>query len=423
MRVLKIIGIMAAALVVALAVTVGADVVATNRGTNQQQSALEPFYTLPDPLPAGKPGDLIRSEPMTDIAWNLTNAQAYRVLYRSVGPDGSARVSSGMIFVPTTPSATPRKVVTYAHGTAGFGEACAPSRSSTTPSEQPWVQTMLDNGWVVSATDYVGVGTSGDPYYLIGQSEAQDVVNSVRAARNFAGSNAGETYVVMGQSQGGHSAIWTGELSRVIAPELNLVGVAVTAPAAQLPSLLNLEWNLPLAWGIGPPVLVSWPKVYPNLSIADIATSKAQQDYQQIAYQCVSDALLQGELYSAMGELPFTKNPASAPGWSEAVAEQNPKPLPASLPVLISESITDGIVFPATVSLLAEQWCKAGSNLQVNWLGALATGTAADLRTHPNEPLVAWPTLINWMQERFDGKPAVSNCGITPPVKPAVLTP
>ena len=57
-------------------------------------------------------------------------------------------------------------------------------------------------------------------------------------------------------------------------------------------------------------------------------------------------------------------------------------------------------------------------NLQTNWLGQLATGSLASAQTHQNTLLAAWPMETDWIQARFCGKPAVSNCGFTPPVKP-----
>src|SRR5438132_7343875 len=79
----------------------------------QYQKSLDPFYTPPSPLPAGKPGDIIRSEPMNNAS--VPGGTAYRILYLTQLPDGSAAVSSGMIFVPTAPAPAggQRKVVAW----------------------------------------------------------------------------------------------------------------------------------------------------------------------------------------------------------------------------------------------------------------------------------------------------------------------
>ena len=45
-----------------------------------------PFYELPDPLPAGDPGDIVRSEPITST---MLGSKAWRVLYHSTDLDGT----------------------------------------------------------------------------------------------------------------------------------------------------------------------------------------------------------------------------------------------------------------------------------------------------------------------------------------------
>lgn len=418
MRYFKMAGIVVGAIVLALGVTVVAGLLASDRESDAQQSQLQPFYTLPNPLPGGNPGDVIRYEPMTDLGWRLTGANAYRMLYLSEAPAGELRVSSGMIFIPTAPAKAPRPVVAYAHGTSGFGDACAPSRTTATPAAMPWVQTMIDNGWVLTTTDYVGLGTDGTPYYLIGQSEAADVVNSVRAARNFPAAGAGARYAVMGHSQGGHSALWTGELSAKIAPELTLLGVAASAPAAELGPLVSASWDIPNAWALGPDVMVSWPQVYPDLTVSEVSTPDGLSNYEATAYKCVQTALLEGQVDFLINRVPFAKDPSTVPSWRAALAEQTPRPLPASLPVSVTAGTADGLVFPSTQALLQQKWCRAGSNLRMNWLGALATGFEAGPIAHGNTVLFAWPEMTNWIQERFQNRPAVSNCGTTPPVPP-----
>lgn len=419
MRFWKYLGIVVAALLVAGIVSIGVKIGDSKINTDEHQTALDPFYTAPDPLPSTKPGTVIRYEPMPDLGWNLQNANAFRTLSVSEAPDGTPRVTGGMVIFPNTPSSTPRPVVAYAHGTSGFGDACAPSRDTATPAAMPWVQTMINNGWVVTTTDYVGLGTAGDPYYLIGKSEATDVINSVRVARNIPGTDAGTDYVVFGHSQGGHSALSVGEFSKQIAPELTLKAVAATAPAAELGPLLSLQWNTLVGWAIGPDVLVSWPSVYKDIDPNSVLTEYGSKNYEQLAYMCLANAGIKGALETQLGNELFSKDPGSVPAFAAAIQDQTPKPLPASMPLFISTSIDDGIVLPQTSALLEQKFCAAGSNLQFEWLGQLATGSLAGPETHVNTPLAAWPMVVNWIQQRFANAPTTPNCGITPPVKPA----
>lgn len=417
MRAGRVVLIVVAACVLSLFVVVVISLVSDSEQSSQEQSALDPFYTPPDPL-IGKPGDIIRSEPLDGFA--ITGANGYRILYISQNPAGQLQASGGMVWIPTAPAQGKRDVVAYAHGTSGFGDACAPSRDPNTPTSQPFIQTLIDRGYVYTATDYVGLGTPGEPYYMIGRSEATDVVNSVRAAQRFAGANAGSRYAVMGHSQGGHSALWTGALSKQIAPELELVGVAASAPATQLVPLLEQQWNTMIGWAIGPEVAVSWPVVYPALSpVTDIMTSQGADNYQSMAYECLEVAGLQGYAEEAFGNQMFATSPAGDPDWRATMQAETPQPLPATMPVMITQAMQDGIVLANTNALTQQVWCQAGSNLEFNWLGQLATGPLASAQTHEDTLYAAWPMEIDWFQDRFAGRPAQPNCAFTPPVTPA----
>lgn len=89
------------------------------------------FYTPPDPLPPGAPGDLIRTEPMTVNIANdrpdLLDITATRLLYRTTNTHGQAVAVSGTYIQPNTPwpGPGPRPLISFAIGTHGQGDQCA----------------------------------------------------------------------------------------------------------------------------------------------------------------------------------------------------------------------------------------------------------------------------------------------------------
>ncbi len=142
--------------------------------------------------------------------------------------DGRDIAVSGVVVVPT--SATPkagRPVVTWAHGTTGMGDQCAPLKQADAASAIPYVKQLVDAGYVVAATDYEGLGTPGVHPYLVGESEGRSVLDVARAARGLNGSGASDRVLVAGHSQGGQSALFAGELAASYSPELDMLGVAV----------------------------------------------------------------------------------------------------------------------------------------------------------------------------------------------------
>jgi hypothetical protein len=164
------------------------------------------FYLPPSPMTAGAPGEVLRIEPDAD---GPKGARSMRVLYRSTGLKGEPQAVSALVVIPDGPApAGGRNVVAWAHPTTGVVPDCAPSLQPDWRKTIPGLEEMVAAGWVVVATDYPGLGTPGVHPYLVGPSEAQAVVDSVRAARRIPEAGAGDRFAVWGHSQGFASWGW-----------------------------------------------------------------------------------------------------------------------------------------------------------------------------------------------------------------------
>lgn len=410
MRVLRAIGAGAGVLAVVVLVVLAAKVIGDRIRTDRQQDALDPFYTPPEPLPSAQPGTIIRSEA---LGTPLEGAQTHRFLYVTQTSSGAPTVSSGMILIPSSaPPPGGRKIVAWAHPTVGLGDACAPSRTASPIKGQltePWMLQMVKFGWVVVATDYAGLGTPGTSQYLVGKSEAYDVINSVRAARSFPGAEAGTTWAVYGHSQGGHSALWTGVLAKQYAPELNLVAVTAAAPAAELGALVTEQWDKDVSWVIGPEVTYAWPTVTPGLPIEGVVSAAGQRNTDNMAKECVMDAAVEGGVRQKIGERYYSMNPNNNPRWSEALAVETPPPI-TDLPVLVVQGTGDNVVIPNTTALLNQRWCQAGSDLSLVWLGG---------QDHTSAGQHGGTIAGQWIHDVFDGKKPGSTCGVPPTIDPS----
>jgi alpha-beta hydrolase superfamily lysophospholipase len=387
-----------------------AGAVAANE-TREFQDSLADFYAAPAEPAA--PGALIRIEELGDL--DVPGGTGYRMLYGTQAPDGTATVSSGMLFVPDGAApAEGRPVLAWAHGTLGFGDDCTPSRTFRPTLDSldfgSWLPAALQRGWVVAATDYAGVGTAGDPYYLIAQSEAQDVINSVRAARAFAPAAAGTRYATFGHSQGGHASLATAEYT-AYAPELELVAVSGAAPAAELGPLFSQQYTKPVAWGDGPSVAVSWPLVHPGLPLQGVLSDAALEDYSELAHGCLLQEVGQLLVKKSTDQQFFRTDPLTDPQWADAVAAETIDPSRIAVPVLIVQSLSDNVVLPNTNALLSQRACAAGSpRVTVSWL---------DHVTHEDSAVIGGMLAIDWLQDRFTGIPASDTCGQPLPIAPA----
>ena len=184
-------------------------------------------------------GDVLERHQLPDGLLPEHAADGTRVVYRGVGHDGASRAVSGSVFVPVgsaPPSGWP--VVSYAHGTTGLADHCAPSRVGLTRGEREHVDRWLAAGYAVAATDYEGLATPGPHPYFHGAAVADDVIDVVRAARNLH-DRVGRTWLVAGFSQGGHAALFTGLMANRYAPELDFRGTVALAPPVHLPRLVR----------------------------------------------------------------------------------------------------------------------------------------------------------------------------------------
>ncbi len=380
------------------------------RRADKRQDALQPFYSPPSPLPAGRVGSIIRKE---SLGVNVPEGgQGFRILYRSESSNGSPVVSSGMVFVPAgKPPKGGWPVVAWAHPTVGLGRSCAPSRTSDPLSDVTWLSDMLQRGWMVTATDYAGLGTPGTSAYLVGKSEANDVLNSVRAARNLEPGKASSRFALWGHSQGGHAVLFAANRARGYAPELKLVAAAAAAPAAELEALLAEQSGSAVNWVIGPELFVSWPVEYPSLNRKEVGSSAALNRYRKVAHECIGvpsslEALALNKFDSGF----FKKNPTSVPSWRSVTVKQTAPTLPASIPLFIAQGLKDQVVLPNTTALYAQRSCRAGSNLTVAWMGGVSHNKAAS---------TSGPFVASWLFDRFAGRPNLNTCDQPLPIAPS----
>src|SRR5260370_15091673 len=139
------------------------------------------FYDTPHPLPPGKRGERIRSEPNDE--YNLPfELSALRILYHSRTANGDDVPVSAVVLVPEgKPPARGWPVIAWAHEFRGAARQCAPSLMKNLGAG-PILAMYANLGYAVVATDYSGLGADSGKSVLDMQSNALDVIYSVAAA-------------------------------------------------------------------------------------------------------------------------------------------------------------------------------------------------------------------------------------------------
>ena len=211
--------------------------------TDTGDSTRPAFYQAPSPLPAAN-GALVRAEPepfYLDPA-NLSGVAvtSQRIMYKTTNRTGAPAAVTGTVIVPTTPwvGAGSRPLISFAVGTQGLADRCAPSRllSFAQEYEEVFAGALLGRGYAVAITDYEGLGTAGVHTYMDRVSQGHAVLDVARAALQLPNTGLGADTPIglAGYSQGGGASAAAGELAPSYAPELAIKGIAPGAVPADL---------------------------------------------------------------------------------------------------------------------------------------------------------------------------------------------
>ncbi|MGB3484507.1 MAG: lipase family protein [Mycobacterium sp.] len=391
------------------------------------------FYTPPDPLPPGAPGDLIRTEPSRLVLepsgqLGAIMATGTRIMYRSTDARGNPNAVTGTYFEPVNawPGGGPRPLIVYGPGTQGQGDQCAPSRlfnqgihwspylDFAFNYEELFVATMVARGFAIVMTDYEGLGTPGVHTYVNRISQGNAMLDAGRAAMLLPGTSLDPRgpLAFWGYSQGGGAAASAAELASVYAPELRVVGAFAGAPPADLAALFPFADGSALVGVVGyaiNAVMATYPEAEP--AIRSTLTPRGTDMLAKVADQCIAETIAKFTFrhlqpyFNAPIEQLVQKEPFKGLLDLQKLGRYRP-----SAPVLINSNRFDPLVPYAPAAQLGRDWCALGADV--------------DFRTNEQPPFLnkaavnhALPMLVDgepamqWIAARFNGEPTSPNCG------------
>lgn len=175
------------------------------------------LLALPVAAQAAEPGDLVSAVPYR-AAWVPSQAaQAYKLHYRTPDHRGQLAEGSGLLYLPAgAPPADGWPVVSWAHGTQGIADRCAPSVSGPYQPERDgrFLDQFLAQGFAVVAADYQGLGSPGHHAYLHVRTAARNTIDLVKASHQWLGrTTLSPRWVSVGHSQGGAAALAAGHIA------------------------------------------------------------------------------------------------------------------------------------------------------------------------------------------------------------------
>lgn len=366
----------------------------TTAVTSPPPAGLPAFYGVPQPLPAGRPGDVVRTEKVAAAGMHGT---LWRVMYHSRSLQDNDIVVTGLIAVPTsTPPPGGFPVVSWAHGTTGIADTCAPSLK---PDLYTAIANgLLDKGYLVTGTDYEGLGTPGRHPYIVGESEARGVLDIVRAARRLPDLHASDRYLVWGHSQGGHAAMFSLHIADGWAPELHLVGVVAGAPPSQLLLINSYLQTSPFKYYILM-AAAGFNAAYGDqrAPLDAVLTPAGVQTLGDVDQGCT------GELANKTAGLDYhtlqKADPATVPAWTQLLKENDPGQFTQASrePLLIIQGGNDEQVPVISTQLLFTHLCQIGQTEQ-RWV--------YPGQSHAGVIPPSLGDMETWIDHRFAGAPA-----------------
>jgi hypothetical protein len=357
------------------------------------------FYVPPEPLPDGRPGQVIRGEPMDCyVAPGLRlRVKAWRVLYRSTGAVGEPTVVSGAVLVPPGRTRGPRPLVGYGVGTHGIGDAAAPSRllSRGLEWEAGLITMLLARGWAVALSDYQGLGTPGDHTYMVGRALGPNVLDAMRAARALAPEELPMQgpAAIIGYSEGGAAAAWAAQLQPDYAPDLPLVGVAAGAAAANVetagPNLDGTFFSFFIAYGG-----IGYAAAYPELELDPYLTPMARDKIEMMRESTILQAMMWGPKFMRASDL-TQPNVLELPEWRIRLQQNRLGEVAPATPVLLHHARRDQIVSFAQSVNLRDDWLALGADVRLH-----VTRGGVD---HISGAVAGTPVAIDWLHRRLNG--------------------
>lgn len=345
-------------------------------------------------------GRLIAADPMLETP---AGTQAWKIRYLTTDDRGRAREVTGVVVAPREAvPARPRPVLAWTHGTWGTTEKCGPSLSPNFFAKTPAIE-AVSRGYVVVAPDYIGLGNPGPHPYLVGTATARSVLDAVRAVQAMPAAAAGRRFAVWGESQGGHAALWTGQLAGVDGAGLELVGVAAGAPPTDLAANFRQASDPNAKAFLTALATDSWSSYY-GVPL-QIGARRTPGIIRRMAANCVvvDSGPKLGTLLGILALRQDLKRTdlGTLPPWSSFVRANSTSPV-SRVPVLFAQTQGDPLVAPAVTRAFARRMCA--NRVRVGWIDLPG-------KDHATTAKQSAAATLAWIDDRFAGRLAPNQCG------------
>ncbi len=322
--------------------------------------------------PQGDRGAVLSTRDITDQpdARIAGAAKVIAVTYLSENARGELVPVNGSVSIPEkTPGPAGYRIMAWNHSTTGLGDECGLSENLGDGGKRdPWLGPWLSDGYVLSATDYAGIGGPGEHAYLDGETAGKNVLDMIRATRTVVAQHsahpASTSFVNFGGSQGGHTSLWAAHLAASYAPELHNAGtIAHSVPSGLDQYFATIRPGFPPA--VAPDhvtyftyVLAGLKQVRPDAQVDSYLTPQGRKLVEQAGQRCYAEqtAATRGLSVGALVSRPLAEGPLIP-----ALREYARVPDKGySAPLLIQQGATDVVAFAPLTDELVDRMRSNG---------------------------------------------------------------
>ncbi|MEV6953684.1 lipase family protein [Streptomyces sp. NPDC051183] len=427
--------LLATALVTAMALAAAPAATAAEAAAPASSSATasDSFYTYTgsEPLSSFAPGTVLKTRTLQYHLVGLpTPVKAIQLLYRTT--DAQGRPSANVTTVVRSLTGDSSKAVSYQSFYDSLDPEDGPSRAiagnlslggAIANAEAVFMAPLLLQGYNLVIPDTEGQTAN----FAAGPEYATNTLDSIRAATRAAetGMNADTRFGLMGYSGGAIATNWAAALAPSYAPDVNSKLVGFAEGGLLVDPAHNLKYvDGSLVWsGVIPMAVIGVSRSY-GIDLKPYLNSYGLEVYRKLERGSIVDALghYPGLTWKKMAKSQYS-DPNSVPAFVQVVNRINLGSAPTpTIPGYIAQGnggvlegtfgnrpgigTGDGVMVAGDVRTLARQYCGTGN-------GAIKY-QQFDLLSHVGVPVIWAPVAMNWLNDRFAGRNAPSDCGRIP---------
>ncbi|MGI8679626.1 MAG: lipase family protein [Jatrophihabitans sp.] len=379
------------------------------------------FYSVPAHIANLPNGTVLASRSVLATALSVPiPARAWQVKYKTIDQVGHPSAFVTTLLVPNTPwrGTGARPLISYQVAVDALSTKCAPSYvmragltaaltsgptvlSSNAADETANITQAVLRGFAVAVPDWEGpradwIGDSGD---------ARGVLDGIRAVRNFArdGVTAQSPISLVGYSGGALATDWAIQMQPKYAPELHFIATALGGtPANIADAIAAFKANLGARAAI-PLLLAALQRSYPKWHLDQYLSDAGRVAVANSQHDCLLDSLIRN---AGVDPAIWEKSPGSLfdnPVLSNSIADISPVRYPGTphTPILFYHAANDELAPIADMRQLARRDCREHRVVHI---------VTSPIGEHITYVLLGFPVALNYLAQRFAGKPPPNDC-------------